>query len=180
MSMQKYETQNSGAMISFGQEHMDASDFIPPRVKVLQAMSQETTDERGVVGDFYNTLTGENYGKTLRFIPLTTFKNRLLIVRPERRDEINKVLKGAGVKSVIEGDGLQCRSLDTVQGVGVPGMECADCPLSQWVGRFPPLCSHERVGRSHHPLVQQERREDRQEVDLHDADAPREAVDLDL
>lgn len=141
MNMQKYEAPNSGAMISFGQERMDASDFIPPRVKVLQAMSQETTDERGVVGDFYNTLTGENYGKSLRFIPLTTFKNRLLIVRPERRDEINKVLKGAGVKSVIEGDGLQCRSLDTVQGVGTPGMQCDACPLSEWIGKFPPLCS---------------------------------------
>ena len=139
--MQKYEPPQGGAMISFGQERMDASDFIPPRVKVLQAMSQETVNDEGVVGDFFNTLTRENYGKTLRFIPLTTFKNRLLIVRPERRDEINKVLKTAGLKTVIEGDGLQCRSLDTIEGVGTPGMECAECPLSQWNGKFPPLCS---------------------------------------
>lgn len=141
MSMQKYEAPSGGAMISFGQERMDPGDFIPPRVKVLQQMSQEVIDEVGSFGDFFNTLTRENYGKVLRFIPLTTFKNRLLIVRTERRDEINKVLKGAGVKSVIEGDGLQCRSLDTIEGVGTPGMECAICPLSQWNGKLPPLCS---------------------------------------
>lgn len=138
MTIQKYES-NTG--ITFGQEHMDATDFIPPRVKVVQAMSQEAQDGRAVVGDFYNTLTGENYGKSLRFIPLTTFKNRILIVRPERREEINKALKTAGVKAQIEGDGLQCRSLDMIEGVGVPGMACAECPLSQWNGKLPPLCS---------------------------------------
>jgi len=141
VNMQKYEAPATG-MINFGQERMDASDFIPPRVKVLQAMSQETVNDEGVVGDFFNTLTRENYGKALRFIPLSTFKNRLLIVRPERRDEINKVLAPVtGKKTTVEGDGLQCRSLDTIVGVGSPGMECAECPLSQWVGKFPPLCS---------------------------------------
>ena len=138
MTMQKYDN-NTG--ITFGQEHMDATDFIPPRVKVVQAMSQEAVDGKAKVGEFFNTLTGENYGTTLRFIPLTTFKNRLLIVRPERRDEINDDLKKAGVKAVIEGDGLQCRSLDMVEGTGTPGMECAACPLSQWVGKQPPRCT---------------------------------------
>lgn len=138
--MQPYQSPESG--ITFGQEHLDATDFIPPRVKVVQAMSQEAVDGKAKVGDFFNTLTGENYGSVLRFIPLTTFKNRVLIVRPERRDDINDALVAAGLPASIEGDGLQCRSLDMVQGTGTPGMDCAQCPLSEWRGaKLPPLCS---------------------------------------
>lgn len=127
--------------ISFGQDHLDATDFIPPRVKVLQQMSQETIDKLGETGEFWDTLRNMNYGNKLRFIPLTTFKNRVLIVRSERRDEINKELKAGGVKEVITGDGLQCRSLDMVKGVGIPGMACAECPLAVWRGDEPPRCS---------------------------------------
>ena len=138
--MQPYQSPESG--ITFGQEHLDATDFIPPRVKVVQAMSQEAVDGKAKVGEFFNTLTGENYGSVLRFIPLTTFKNRVLIVRPEKRDEINEVLTGAGLPASVEGDGLQCRSLDMVQGTGTPGMDCAVCPLAEWRGpKIPPLCS---------------------------------------
>lgn len=138
--MQPYKPQES--QITFGQEHLDATDFIPPRVKVVQAMSQEAVDGKAKVGDFFNTLTGENYGAVLKFIPLTTFKNRVLIVRPEKRDDINDALTAAGLPASVEGDGLQCRSLDMVQGTGTPGMECAVCPLAEWRGaKLPPLCS---------------------------------------
>ena len=137
MTIQKYENQTG---ITFGQEHMDATDFIPPRVKVIQAMSQEAADGKAVVGEFFNTLTGENYGKELRFIPLTTFKNRILIVRPEKRDTINAPLKAAKLP-LVEGDGLQCRSLDMLEGTGTPGGDCTVCPLAAWNGNVPPLCT---------------------------------------
>lgn len=139
-AMQKYEAPQTG--LTFGQTAMRPGDFIPPRVKVVQAMSKEAQKagkEPAVaeVGDFYNVLTGEVYGDTLRFIPLTTFMNRIFISRPERRDAIEAVL----LRELSEGDGLKCRSLDMVIGVGDPGGECMACPLSQWRGAEPPICS---------------------------------------
>jgi hypothetical protein len=130
--------------ISFGSSHLDAEDFIPPRVKVVQAMSDERT--QGVEeGSFYNTLTSEDYGPLLNFIPISTFKNRVLLVRSEKRVAINAMLKKAGLKQVgAEVDGLSCRSLDMVTGRGVPGDECGACPLSEWMGEdsnTPPFCS---------------------------------------
>lgn len=130
--------------ISFGSSHLDAEDFIPPRVKVVQAMSDERT--QGVEeGSFYNTLTSEDYGPLLNFIPIGTFKNRVLLVRTEKRKDINGLLKKAGLREVgSEVDGLSCRSLDMVVGRGVPGAECGACPLSQWMGEdgnTPPYCS---------------------------------------
>ena len=130
--------------ISFGSSDLDAEDFIPPRVKIVQAMSDERSagvDE----GSFYNTLTSEDYGPVLTFIPIGTFKNRILLVRSERRKDMNAALKKAGIP-VIGNDveGLACRSLDMQSGRGTPGVACGECPLSQWTGddgMTPPLCS---------------------------------------
>jgi hypothetical protein len=124
--------------ITFGQTHLDPSDIVVPRVKVLQAMSAEVTDVEGAkVGDFYNTLTNELYGARLAFVPLMPFKQRILLVRAERRDRIEAAL-GA---EISEGDGLKCRSFDMVHGQGEPGILCEQCPLSVWVGNVPPLCT---------------------------------------
>ncbi len=139
-AMQKYEQPQAG--LTFGETNMRPGDFIPPRVKVVQAMSKEAQKQGreaavAAVGDFYNTLTGENYGDTLRFIPLTTFMNRVFISRPERRELIEAVL----LRELSEGDGLKCRSLDMIEGRGDPGGLCMECPLSTWRGNEPPLCS---------------------------------------
>ena len=134
--------QNTG--ISFGSSDLDAEDFIPPRVKIVQAMSDERS--QGVEeGSFYNTLTSEDYGPELTFIPIGAFKNRILLVRTERRKEMNKALKSAGLQEIgADVEGLACRSLDMKHGRGTPGTDCPECPLSKWTGddgNTPPLCS---------------------------------------
>lgn len=139
-AMQRYEEPKVG--LQFGETAMRPGDFIPPRVKVVQAMSKEAQKAGkepalAEVGDFYNVLTGENYGDTLRFIPLTTFMNRVFISRPERRELIEDVLGD----TLSEGDGLKCRSIDMVRGTGDPGLACGECPLAEWRGSEPPICS---------------------------------------
>jgi hypothetical protein len=134
-AMQRYE--ESDTRMTFGQTSLDGTDFIPPRIKVVQQMSKEANDEVAKVGDLFNTLTGENYGPTLRFIPFLPFKQRIFLVRMERRPAIEAAL---GVP-LSEGDGLKCRSLDMYQGVGEPGVLCESCPLSRWDGNKPPLCT---------------------------------------
>jgi hypothetical protein len=124
--------------MNLGSQDVDASNLILPRVKITQAMSGERTNGLSEAGSFFNTLTNESYGSSLRFIPVHPFMNRVLLVRDQRRTDAENLL---GVP-FSEGDGLKCKSLDMVHGVGEPGIACAECPLSQWrEGRQPPICS---------------------------------------
>jgi hypothetical protein len=128
--------------MSFGQTKLDPSDLVMPRVKIVQQMSDEAQDQRAKPGDFFNTLTGENYGSTLRFVALQPFKQRVMLVRTERRPAIDAELVAAGLAELSEGNGLKCRSFDMLVGQGEPGIECDICPLSKWhEGNKPPFCS---------------------------------------
>lgn len=130
------------ARMSFGQTHLRPQDFVPPRVKVVQQMSKEAADKEADPGDFYNTLTGENYGSTIRVQPILPFMQRILLVRKEKRDKVEDKLTPLGI-ALPEGDGLMCRSIDMIQGRGTPGIACETCPLAQWDEdeRKPPLCT---------------------------------------
>jgi hypothetical protein len=140
MTMQPYQ---QGGVIEVGQTSLGPGDFVPPRVKVVQQLSQEVADKTAEAGDFYNTLTGESYGSTLKFVPLFPFMNRVFIIREgDRKIAADKLLEAAGYEQLPEGDGLMCRSLDMIQGQGDPGILCAECPLAQWQGRtVAPPCS---------------------------------------
>ena len=132
--------------LSFGQTALRAQDFVPPRVKVVQQMSKEAQGKKGEKvaepGEFYNTLTGENYGDSLRIQPILPFMQRVFLVRENRRADANAALAAAGFEPLSEGDGLKCRSFDMYHGQGEPGVECNDCPLSPWrAGNKPPLCT---------------------------------------
>ncbi len=133
--------------LSFGQTSLRPQDLVVPRVKIVQQMSAEAQGKKGETkaspGDFFNTLTGENYGDKLRIQAIQPFMQRILLVRSNRRDDIDAALEGAGMDPLSEGDGLKCRSYDMVQGRGEPGVACeTECPLAQWrPGNLPPLCT---------------------------------------
>lgn len=131
--------------LDLGSGHLDASDLILPRIKVVQQMSAEANSDpkKADPGDFFNTLDGSSYGKSLRFIPLHPFKQRVFLApkTDEKRAKANAALVEAGLEALGEGDGLLCRSLDMYQGIGDPGILCSECPLSKWDGQVPPLCS---------------------------------------
>lgn len=130
--------------LTFGQTALRADQFIPPRIKIVQSMSEERVSGLAAEGDFFNTLTSESYGSSIKFLPLQPFMNRVFLVRDDRRERAEKALKehfGKAVK-LSEGDSLKCRSLDMVHGSGEPGMDCDECPLSRWgEGNIPPLCT---------------------------------------
>lgn len=146
----------AGGVINFGSTQLDATDFIPPRVKILQPMSQETGVNDAKPGDFYNTLTNENYGPTLKVVPITPLKQRVFLFREDRRVLVDTLLANRGLPALSEGDGLKCRSLDMVRGIGEPGdvlwagdkesgqgqhEGCPECPLAAWQGQKPPPCT---------------------------------------
>lgn len=133
------------AGMTLGQQQLDPGDIVPPRVKIVQQMSAEAQggkDARAEPGEFWNTLTQANYGTEVSFIPILVFKQRIFLVRRERREKADAQLGAAGFTELSEGDGLKCRSFDMFQGIGEPGIECDQCPLSRWTdGQTPPLCS---------------------------------------
>jgi hypothetical protein len=138
---------SGGLTMNFGSTQLDATDFVPPRVKILQPMSAETTDG-AAPGDWYNTLTQENYGPTMRVVPITPLKQRVLLVREAKKPLIDALLAAADISPMPEGEGLMCRSLDMVVGIGHPGdvlaadsEGCPHCPLSRWRGQEPPPCT---------------------------------------
>lgn len=142
MTMVPSGSDQSGLM-SFGQTELEPGSLVPPRVKIIQQMSAEATrdEEPAKLGDLYNTLTGENFGTKLEFIPLVPFQQRILLVRDERREGINLALGNSGFALLSEGTGLKCRSFDMYQGQGEPGLACNECPLRAWEGNNPPLCT---------------------------------------
>lgn len=144
-------TTNVARSLDFGSTDFDATDFVPPRVKILQPMSAETTGDARP-GDWFNTLTQENYGQVLRIVPITPLKQRVFLFRadPSKTKRVNDALGRRGLSVLPEGEGLMCRSLDTIRGLGAPGDElwadgekgCRECPLAEWGDRkTPPICT---------------------------------------
>lgn len=144
---------NDNRAMDLGQTQLRPQDFVPPRVKIVQQMSQEVADKLAAPGDLFNTLTGENFGTTIAFAPLLTFMQRIFLVRQEKAAAMNTVLAGAGLTGDAQ-PGLSCRSFDMYRGQGNPGDElwadhekgCNECPLSQWRRgadgkNLPPLCT---------------------------------------
>jgi hypothetical protein len=105
-------------------EGYDKSDFSFPRIRLLQAVSDEALHGVAPAGRFYHTLVGD-VGPEVDVVALAARKTRARFV--------NRA--------------LLCQSLDFVTGRGDPGGDCMHCPLSQWGepgpdGKpLPPACS---------------------------------------
>jgi hypothetical protein len=66
-----------GKQTKFG--NTDSTDFIIPRVKLLQAISPEVTENDGAkAGEFWHTIVAQSLGKELRGIPILVRKSFVL------------------------------------------------------------------------------------------------------
>lgn len=108
----------------YGLEGLDREDITLPRIKLLQAMSDEVTDSNASPGQWLNTLSGQSYGTQFEFIPISVWKSRTLFA--ENRD-----------------DSPLCRSADGF--VSVDGHRCmTECPYNkawEWKNGTPPPCT---------------------------------------
>lgn len=55
----------------------ERSEIIMPRIAVLQALSEMVVEGKGSMGQLANSLTKENFGNEVLFIPLFLFKTRI-------------------------------------------------------------------------------------------------------
>lgn len=89
---------------------LDASDFILPKLQLVQAMSKTNTlaaatrGTQGVpMGNWYHSSSNRNLGDVVYFVPVDMRKARSYFKT---------------------GEGLLCRSFDMLHGEGDPGIEC--------------------------------------------------------
>ena len=132
------ETQSPGALTNprvsgndgraAGLEEADMKeDILMPRVAVLQGLSELVTEGKGVMGDLADSLSGENFGKEITFIPLFLFKTRVAF----KTGEGLVMMSRNGMTITQASDEYKDR-------IGQP---CDDVPEAQWNGTEPPLLS---------------------------------------
>lgn len=103
-----------------GLENLERSDMTLPRLGIAQALSPQLSESdpkyiEGLrPGNFFNTITRENYGKQVQLVPLLFYKTRILF------------------GPIDEGGGLRCQAPDNLIGIGEPGGTCIKCPFSQF------------------------------------------------
>ena len=102
-------------------------DILMPRVAVLQGLSELVTEGKGVIGDLADSLSGQNLGKELTFIPLFLFKTRVAF----KAGEGLVMMSRNGMTITQASDEYKDR-------IGQP---CDDVPEAQWEGTNPPLLS---------------------------------------
>lgn len=112
---------NQGPIVGF--EDIDASDIKMPRIKLLQAQSDEAAESKGKPGQYYNTVTGEVFD-SLDVIFLTFGKQRVRWPEKFKR-----------------GDDPLCRSADAHKS-DEDGVDCASCSYAKWgKNKEKPECS---------------------------------------
>lgn len=112
-----------------GGENVDQNDILIPRLALCQSGTpqRKKSDPRFVPGlqegDFFNSVSGKNYGNKVWLIPAFFFRTRLRF------------------RALEEGGGILCQAQDGKHGVGDPGGDCLRCPLSAWKNNEPPECT---------------------------------------
>lgn len=111
-----------------GAEGIDVKeDIIMPRVAVLQGLSEMVTEGKGVMGDLADSLSKENLGKELIFIPLFLFKTRVMFEA------------GEGLVMMSRDNVTISQASDKYQ--DRIGKACDDLEESQWQGKEAPKLS---------------------------------------
>ena len=114
--------------VAVGIEDADMKeDILMPRIAILQGLSELVTEGKGSTGDLADSLSGENLGTEITFIPLFLFKTRVMFEIGEGLVMMSR--NGLTITQASE------KYKDRV------GQPCDDVPESQWDGSTPPLLS---------------------------------------
>jgi hypothetical protein len=103
-----------------GLEDMDQGDITIPRLMLCQDLTPQRKKANAnfieglEVGDLFNSVTGEIYGRSVLLIPLFFFKSRIYF------EDINR------------GGGILCQSLNAKNGGRLHPESCETCIFSSW------------------------------------------------
>lgn len=103
--------------------NMDSTDYKVPRLVVLEGNSPAVNEGLGRPGDLFIKGLNINLGKgPVEIVVLMRSKSRLMW------------------RTLDEGGGIVCSSLDAINGAGIPGGKCLECRMQQWSGTEQPKC----------------------------------------
>ena len=108
----------------YGLEGLEREDITLPRIKLLQAMSDEVSNNNASPGEWLNMLSGQSYGTQFEFIPISVWKSRTYFA--ENRDD-SPICRSADAFTSI--DGHQCL------------IECQHDKAWEWKDGAPPRCT---------------------------------------
>lgn len=97
-------------LTKFRTDMQEAGRVVLPYLKLVQAMSDDFTNDGVPPGHYRNSLSGEDYGDNVEVYPIS--------VLHWRRFFDQRV--------------VMCASNDALTGYGDPGGECKICPLQKW------------------------------------------------
>jgi hypothetical protein len=112
-----------------GLEEVERQDMTLPRLGLCQSMTPQRTkgDPKFIPGleegQYFNSITGENYGEAVKIIPLFFYKTRIRF------------------KGVQLGGGILCQAVDGLHGQGDPGGDCLRCQFADFTENGKPECS---------------------------------------
>jgi hypothetical protein len=113
-----------------GLENVNRDDIVLPRLAIMQTVSPQVADGTSRPGHIVNTVTGEDYGSTLRFFALISYTSRVQWASRQLNSEI------------------ECQSRDGIHGSMTDARhnhgKCAGCPLAEWTDDQAPLCTEFR------------------------------------
>src|SRR5271169_762810 len=124
----KYLQREAGTPAA-GFEEVQSGDMTVPQMRLCQSLTPQRDKQESKYipgldeGSYFNTVTGENYGDTVKIVPLMFFKNRVYF------------------QDKKQGGGILCRSDDMKTGSvergdhedgGTFGGSCATCPMAQF------------------------------------------------
>lgn len=108
------------------------TDLKMPRMSILQPTSGIVTEGKGRMGELAHSITKENFGKEIEFIPLFVFKSRAKFEQGKglvlmSRDNITVDFGGEGYEEFVGKPVTE-----------VPHSKDPNTPATEWVGKEPP------------------------------------------
>jgi len=115
-----------------GMEGLEMDMLQIPRLKLLQALSEEVSEFSFPAGSFVNSVTKELVGDPAKGKDGVELEIVVVLIAPRTRIYL---------RGLDDGGGNLCRTIDGKTGVGEPGGNCKTCIHSQWSSDQPPACT---------------------------------------
>lgn len=115
-----------------GLEGIEQDMLVIPRLKLVQGLSEEVTENDVKPGSICNSVTKE----VVSSIPKTAKEGASLNIIPVMVSKKTRML----FKDIEEGGGILCQSIGGKIGEGDPGGNCFECVKSKWNNGEAPEC----------------------------------------
>jgi hypothetical protein len=109
--------------VMLGLEGLGVEDIASPQIKLTQALSDAASNGNASPGEWFNSLSGQSYGTSFEFIPISVRRSRTLFAENRENPPICRSADG-----FVSLDGYRCK------------VECPHDRAWDWKDGMSPLC----------------------------------------